>query len=329
MDPILPGVWVRQKKILPIINKIQLMLKAPIIAVLILLGCFSFKISQASSNTGSLLQCYDFSSGGDTVIELPPILREISGLAFTADDILLAHNDEQAKVYQLHLNGEIVPILADRQPGLQLDFEGIAVFNSRVHLVTSKGKLVSGSLHYQNSPFTQWDTGLGEKCEIEGMDYISESKHLVFVCKKIKQKISKREIKLLLLKSENGTATTREISAIIPGSEESEKGQGERKKSVKSFNGSGVLHVPGVNRFLVLSSNSRAIAELSIEGKLLAIQRLKKKHHKQPEGIEITANGNLIIANEGKEKSGYLTVYKLLEDCSVRQHFARTKANEN
>ena len=59
--------------------------------------------------------------------DLPKSLREVSGLAFTADGRLFAHDDERAIVYQLdYSDGAVVKRFALGDPPDEDDFEAIA-----------------------------------------------------------------------------------------------------------------------------------------------------------------------------------------------------------
>jgi len=262
-----------------------------------------------------LLDCYDLKSRDHAKVKLPRGLREVSGLAVTAQDTLLVHNDEDLTVVEMTPTGRVLQVRSDSRVDFQLDFEGIAVANNRVNLISSKGVLVNGNLPFDKQPFMQWNTGLSETCEIEGLDYVTASQTLVVLCKKIRGEKSKKEIRLLLLTQDDDSVITRQISVVVPE---------EENDAIKKFAGSGVVHVPGLDHFLVLSSRTRAIAELTSGGELVKIKRLKKKQHNQPEGIELTAAGNLVIANEGKSKFGYLVVHKPLPQCSLKHLFTES-----
>jgi len=64
---------------------------------------------------------------------LPRKLREVSGLALTDDNRLLAITDEKAIVYEIDFeNGRLVKAFAFGDPGIRGDFEGIEVLDDRV-----------------------------------------------------------------------------------------------------------------------------------------------------------------------------------------------------
>ena len=74
------------------------------------------------------------------------------------------------------------------------------------------------------------------------------------------------------------------------------------------FNPSGLAIHPKTNNLYVIASKGKTIVVLSPEGKILHIEKLKKKLHTQPEGIAFDSDGVLFISNEGKGKEGKGTV---------------------
>jgi uncharacterized protein YjiK len=280
--------------------------------VVLLLALAMSTCMNAQADSPSLLDCYNLKSDENSRIKLPPGLREISGLAITAQDTLLAHNDEELTIVEMTMAGRILQLRRDKRIDFQLDFEGITVANNRVSLISSKGTVVSANIPFDQKPFSQWHTGLDDICEIEGLDFLAASQALIVLCKRVRADKNVKEIRLLLLTRDDDATKIKQISVALPEGESS---------PVKTFSGSGVVHVPGLDHFLVLSSRSRAIAELTTDGALVKIVRLKKKQHNQPEGIELTATGDLVIANEGKSKSGYLVVHKQKPKCSLKHLF--------
>ena len=113
-------------------------------------------------------------------------LREISGLALTDDGRLFAHDDERAFIYQLRpQTGEIVKSFRAGWLGAFGDFEGIAITGERFFLVTSDGSIIefkegepSARVGYEVFP-----TGLGERCEVEGLAHDRLTDSLLLACK--------------------------------------------------------------------------------------------------------------------------------------------------
>jgi uncharacterized protein YjiK len=113
--------------------------------------------------------------------KLPGSLREISGLAATADGRLFAHSDERAVIHQIDYQSgkRLKSFTLSRQPGtrkgkpIKGDFEGIAIAGDELYLVTSHGTIYTARLGIDRSAvaFTSYDTGLADTCEIEGLSY--------------------------------------------------------------------------------------------------------------------------------------------------------------
>jgi len=77
---------------------------------------------------------------------LPDRLREISGLALTSDERLLAVADEFAVVYEIDYESDrLVKAFALGEPAARGDFEGIAVLDETVWLMTSDGVLYAAA----------------------------------------------------------------------------------------------------------------------------------------------------------------------------------------
>lgn len=81
--------------------------------------------------------------------ELPLYLREASGLVVTGEGYLYAHNDEKGNIYQVNLQKRSAFKLASiGKPPVRADFEGIAIADGSVYLVSSTGIL------YRTTPFS-------------------------------------------------------------------------------------------------------------------------------------------------------------------------------
>jgi len=110
------------------------------------------------------------------VSRLPGRLREISGLATTADGRLLAHHDEAGVVFELDpATGEVVKEfgIADLASPIRGDFEGIAAGGGRVWMATSAGRLFEFEEGGDGESvlFSMFATGIGRSCEVEGLAY--------------------------------------------------------------------------------------------------------------------------------------------------------------
>jgi uncharacterized protein YjiK len=77
----------------------------------------------------------------------------------------------------------------------------------------------------------------------------------------------------------------------------------------KGFHPSDLAVDRGTGHLLVLASREAAIAELTPDGAVVGVARLRKKLHPQAEGIAITRARSLIVADEGAGKRGTITSY--------------------
>jgi len=200
--------------------------------------------------------------------KLPAKLRELSGLALTGDERLLGVADEEAIVYEIdYENGRLVKAFAFGEPVLRGDFEGIAVLDDNVWLMTSKGQLFKAA------------------------------------CKETKSKGDDLKIFELSVAG-NRVSTVRDVAvptAAIGG-----------KIGSKHVNPSAIAVEPKSRRRIMVAARQRALFQLSSEGDLIdAIILPKKKRHRQAEGIEITSDGRLLIADEGGDGRARLAVYRV------------------
>jgi uncharacterized protein YjiK len=151
--------------------------------------------------------------------------------------------------------------------------------------------------------YQQIDTGLGKYCELEGLAQDRENGLLLLACKETKSKGD--ELKIFELSvAGNGVSIVRDFAvptAAIEG-----------KIGSKHVNPSAIAVEPESRRRIMVAARQRALIQLSSEGELIdAIILPKKKRHRQAEGIEITGDGRLLIADEGGDGKARLAVYRL------------------
>ncbi len=237
--------------------------------------------------------------------KLPKRLREISGLALTSDERLLAVTDEKAIVYELdYLQGKIIKSFALGDPVVRGDFEGIAVLGDTIWLMTSNGILYAaaegpdgGSVRYQ-----KYDTGNADFCELEGLGQDRTAGTLILACK---EGIKRKKKDLMIFEwsvSASGIEHIRDIP--VPGPLiRSMIGE-------KRISPSGIAVDPQTGDRVLVAARQDALIRLTPDGTLVeAIILEKKGRHKQAEGIEITRDGRMLIADEGGKGRARLAVY--------------------
>lgn len=244
-----------------------------------------------------------------TVDPLPARLAEVSGLAVTTDGKLLAHGDEDGRLFEID-PGTGKPGREIRLQGTPRDdFEGIAVTPQGIVLMTSTGRLyVLGAERQRDSAsgssvveYRRLDTGLGAQCELEGLAYDSRAKVLLIPCKTPRRSQNQSAVVVFRWSLET-EAAAQPSRYVIPSSVVS------KLFRVARFRPTSVEYDPETGNVLVLSSQPAGILELGSQGQALRGIRLNPRGHPRAEGLALSGN-QLLIADEGGSRRGFLTRY--------------------
>jgi uncharacterized protein YjiK len=246
---------------------------------------------------------YRYPADGLTQWALPRELREVSGLTLDAEGRLFAHADEAAIVFELDYRaGRAVRRFTLGDPPRPGDFEGIAWAGDRLFLVTSDGDLLEAEAAADggHADYRLHRTGLGRRCEIEGLDYDDERRLLLMACKTAREKGLKQRLAVLAW-SLDSLAAAPEHDIVTPLS-----GTGGTR-----MNPSGLTRSPGNGHLILTAARQHALIELSADGSVVRSFELPRRdEHPQMEGIALTPAGDLLIADEGQGKRGRLSVYQ-------------------
>jgi uncharacterized protein YjiK len=229
-------------------------------------------------------------------------LREISGLAATADGHLLAHDDERGQIAEVDPAGKIVKAFT-LAPPVSADFEGIAVAGDKIFLLISDGRLVETRDGRPGQPvlYTVHQTGLGKACEFEGLAYEPDDQSLLLLCKRAKMKELRGTLTAFRWSvPERRLLSPDRISIALP------EAFGERYG--RDFRGSALERDPGKGHYLAISSMGRVAVLFSRDGELIDTAPLSRSHQ-QPEGLAILADGRVVVGDEGGKGAGTLTIY--------------------
>ena len=253
------------------------------------------------------LASYSLAAETATHWKLPRRLAEISGLAVTMDNRLLAHNDEKGIIYEIdYRDGTIAKAfqLADIATPVADDFEGIATVDDQIYLVTGAGRLYecSEGSDGESVLFTSYATGVGRECEIEGLAYDESQRALVLMCKEARRADLAGQLGIYhwsidekqLIEDAHTAIPVIEFSRHIGG---------------KKFQPSGIERHPVSGNYFVVAARQGAIAELTPGGQVVAAKPFSAQWHRQAEGITFAADGALIVADEGAGGKARLTLY--------------------
>jgi hypothetical protein len=256
--------------------------------------------------SGSVLARYDFDAPPADRWELPKLLGEISGLAVDRSGRLFAHDDERAVIYQLDPKAHrVVKLFAFGKPAARGDFEAIAILGDRFVLSTSDGVLYEGreGRDGESVPFVTRRTGVGDRCEVEGVAAESSAGGLLLACKTPRTASIRERLAVYRwsLQQQTLDPTPRLLTA---------RSRVTQPLNLESFRPSEIVREPASGHVLLLAGPERAIAELSSSGALVGTARLRSKLHRQPEGLVVTADGSLIVSDEAAGRRATITVYR-------------------
>ena len=259
-----------------------------------------------AADAASVLTRYDFAKDSLKQWKLPKKLREISGLAYY-DGRLFGHDDQLGIVYQIDTDrARLTKAFAIGRRTTQADFEGIAIVDGTFYLVTSAGRLYvfEEGDNGKRVPHKVHITGLGNRCEIEGLAHDPPGNRLLLVCKEPRIRELEKYVAIFAWSLERQRITEKEtllikrsnIHKLIPG---------------KQFNPSAIEVDRETGNILLLAARQRAIAELDGNGRVIAAFELPRASlHRQAEGIALTPDNKLIIADEGGTKKARLAIYR-------------------
>jgi len=245
-----------------------------------------------------------FAAEPDARWPLPNRLREISGLATTADGRLFAHDDERAFIYEIDVaQGAVGKRFALGDPAERGDFEGLAITSGGAFwMTTSEGVLYRFSEGAADAivSFETFDTGLGQVCEIEGLAYLASEQSLILACKRHHARDMRDTISLYAWSPERGGEAVEWLSLA--------EADVAAAAGVDRFRPSSLEIEPQSGRILLLAAQRNAFVEVGADGAILAARALAGAH-RQPEGVAILTDGALIIADEGGDGSALLSRY--------------------
>jgi uncharacterized protein YjiK len=254
----------------------------------------------------------DSSNAGDAIKDGSPIARwllpkklgEVSGAAMSADGRLFVQDDSHARVTEIDFrSGKIVKSFDLKPDPGPVDFESITVAGGRIYLLTSKGVLyeLSEGQDDEKVAYRTIDTGLMAKCEFEGAAFDSTSNTILLACKVVLEKALERAVVIYKWKLGGGAAAPARIT--IPNG-------AIKLLGTKVMNPSDITVDPKTGNYFLISGREKVIVEITPAGAVVSAVELTG-NHPQPEGIAITRDGILIIADEsGGKGSAAITVYK-------------------
>lgn len=236
--------------------------------------------------------------------ELPSLLAEISGLALTPDGRLLAHGDEGSDVFEIdYRTGLIVKRFALGPDPVTEDFEAIAVHDSVVMLFTSKGRIFqfTEGENGESVPYRTHTLEVDDACrEFEGAAYDAQTGRVVLVCKTPRGKLDNDAVLIYRVAVDSAGGFERVDVPV-----DSIRARGPKWKG---FSPSDIAIRPDNGNYLLVAGPEKGYAEVTPQGAVLLARALPQRHP-QTEGIAVSRDGLLILADEAVSRRATLTVY--------------------
>jgi hypothetical protein len=279
----------------------------------------SGEASTARAAAGGEVARYRLGGAPVRRVTLPEELREISGLALGANGRLFAHGDEEATVFQVDpATGKVLERFhlaptgqeADlgkkaRQGRVAGDFEDMTIVKDRFFLVTSTGVLLEFAEGEDGAgvPYTAHTTGLGERCEVEGLTYDAGAGDLLLLCKEFHAKAERGRVtaygwSITDRKLEPTPRFAVPYAALRP------------LIGTKAFNGSALAFTPGGRSIVLIAGPQRLFVEITADGRAVAGGPLDRAAVEQPEGIAFLQHGTLLVSSEGGRGPATLSEYR-------------------
>jgi uncharacterized protein YjiK len=257
----------------------------------------------------SVLSAFNLAAKPDLHWELPRSLDEISGLTYTEDGRLLAHGDERAIVFELDpRSGTVVKRFGFGNPPVPGDFEDIVAVGDVLFLVTSDGVLYQGKegADGEHVGYAVIPTGLGRRCEVEGLAYEPSDHTLLLACKTPRSRVLRGMVAVYrwslerrkLLPTPAPVLPLSTLARGLPG---------------RGFHPSAITRDPASGHYLLLAAREHALAEVTPDGQVLGLARLRPSDHRQAEGLTFAPDGSLLLSDEAAGKRATLTVYRAHE----------------
>jgi len=241
----------------------------------------------------------------DTILILPDILHEISGLTIIDDSTVACIQDEHGIViiYDISKN----EIKNQLNFGINGDYEDIARVGKTLFILRSDGVLFEISdFEIENFNLVFFETGIPAK-DNEGLCYDKDNNRLLIACKS-KRSIYSFDLSTKTLSAE--PAFTFDVDALIKFAHKNNIKLKTRKtkkdlfpEPILKFRTSAICINPITKKLFLISAEDHLLFIFNIDGRIEHIEKVPHKIFIQPEGLTFTNNGDMLISNEGKDKS--------------------------
>lgn len=253
----------------------------------------------------------------DDKFYLPYVLEEISGLAYTTNNTLLAVDDESGKLFEFDPKEKKIVHSIEFHKGD--DFEGVELVGDRIYVLRSDGDLFRFNYSTKkNSDAVKIETDLHKKNDTEGLGYDPSKNTLLIACKEDGE-INDEKVKgraFYAFDLQENKLDNQPIFVIGPKQLkkfwESNRDFEYDEDRIK-FKPSAIAYHPINKHYYILSSVGKMLLVVSPEGTIKATQPISPRVLGQPEGICFAPNGDMYISSEGEGDRGFILKFEMKE----------------
>ncbi|WP_207497082.1 SdiA-regulated domain-containing protein [Aridibaculum aurantiacum] len=238
------------------------------------------------------------------VVSLKTELDEISGVVYYPKDTsVFAVNDELGLLYKIYIRNKVR--IESWQFSKDADYEDLALVDSTFYALHSNGNLTRFRIYASDSlDVEELKLPVEGKNEFETLYYDSAANKLVVICKDCKS--DKKEVTAYAYDLD-----TKSFSAspyfTISGKQVLAALNSEEKK----FKPSAAAIHPITQDLYIVSSVNKCLVIAERDGKIKDVIPLDPARFKQPEGLNFTPAGDMLISNEAAEVgAGNILIFK-------------------
>lgn len=235
--------------------------------------------------------------------DLPPELREVSGIVFLDHQRFACIQDEKGTIFIYNIrSGKIEKEIPFAEAG---DYEDIAVKGNLAYVVRADGRLYEVDMSTSNSSVKEYTTSLTVNHNVEGLCYDKSKDRLLLAIKD--EEPSNPGYKGVYAFDLSKKIFINDPAFKIPVQKESKKSE---KKENKSIMPSAIAIHPISHEIYITDGPQANLGIMDQAGNFKKMMHLGNDFS-QPEGITFSPGGEMFISNEGAKDLGNILKVKL------------------
>lgn len=235
--------------------------------------------------------------------ELPPVLKEVSGIAYMDEQRFACIQDEEGTIFIFNrASKQIEKQIPFAGPG---DYEGITLNGNTAYIVRADGQLYEVDMNAGESSAKQYSTPLTAEHNIEGLWYDKKNERLLLAAKDDNEDNDYKGVYAFDLKTKKLASDP--AMKIDLNNELIQSSKGKKKKALMP---SAIGIHPLTNEIFITDGPKARLLILDDAGTSKKFLQLGKEFA-QPEGITFSPQGEIFISNEGTKEPGNIIQVKV------------------